>query len=208
MVAYRHCSVSLWRDPDSVPHCRILSPDKTEWRFISATPCGWRRCFVSDQLWFMTRIREEEEAGIGEQNLNSIQRVQSKAARIVYNAGCHSPSSDLLHSLLWLPVRHRIEFKAASLCFKAVKLGTPYLNNTKVVHTTASSALIQRGFVNCSSCWHFTWSSSLFCSWTMSLESVTTWAASIQYTLSCFKSKLEFKTYYFRRHMDIGQLAP
>jgi len=23
--------------------------------------CGWRRCFVADQLWFMTRIREEED---------------------------------------------------------------------------------------------------------------------------------------------------
>ena len=29
--------MSLWRDPDDVPHCRILSPDKTEWWLISAT---------------------------------------------------------------------------------------------------------------------------------------------------------------------------
>jgi len=43
-----------------VPRCRILSPDKTEWRLISATLCGWGRCLVADQLWFMTRIREEE----------------------------------------------------------------------------------------------------------------------------------------------------
>ena len=61
MATYRHWSVSLWRDPDDVPHCRILFPDKTEWRLISATFCGWRRCFVADQLWFMTRVREEEE---------------------------------------------------------------------------------------------------------------------------------------------------
>jgi len=47
--------------PDDVSHCRILSPDKTEWRLISATLCGWRCCFVADQLWFMTRIREEEK---------------------------------------------------------------------------------------------------------------------------------------------------
>ena len=68
--------------------------------------------------------------GISEQNLDSIQRVQSKAARIVCNAGRHSPSSGLLYSLHWLPVRHTIEFKTATLCFKAVKLGTPsYLNN-------------------------------------------------------------------------------
>ena len=48
-------SVSLWRDPDDVPHCRILSPDKTEWRLISATLCGWRRRFVADQLIMHTR---------------------------------------------------------------------------------------------------------------------------------------------------------
>ena len=53
--------VSLWRDPDDVSHCRIQSPDKTEWRLISATLCGWGHCFVADQLWLMTRIREEEE---------------------------------------------------------------------------------------------------------------------------------------------------
>jgi len=61
MATYRHWSVSLWRDPDDVSHCQILSPDKTEWRLISATLCGWRRCFVADKLWLMTRIREEEE---------------------------------------------------------------------------------------------------------------------------------------------------
>ena len=44
-----------------VQHCRILFPDGTEWRFVSAALCGRRRCFVADQLWFMTRIREEED---------------------------------------------------------------------------------------------------------------------------------------------------
>jgi len=61
MATYRHWSVSLYRDPDDVSHCRILSADKAEWRLISATLCGWRRCFVADQLWFMTRKREKEE---------------------------------------------------------------------------------------------------------------------------------------------------
>jgi len=35
MATYRHWSVSLWRDPDDVSHCRILPPDKTEWWLIS-----------------------------------------------------------------------------------------------------------------------------------------------------------------------------
>jgi len=28
MATYRHLSVCLWRDPDDVSHCRIVSPDK------------------------------------------------------------------------------------------------------------------------------------------------------------------------------------
>jgi len=58
----RHCGACRrkWRLTDT-DYCRILFPDKTEWRLISATLCGWRCCFVADQLWFMTRIREEED---------------------------------------------------------------------------------------------------------------------------------------------------
>jgi len=62
-----HWSVSLWRDPDDVPHCQILSPDETEWRLISATLtlCGRRRCFVADQLCMVndthTRRRRRSE---------------------------------------------------------------------------------------------------------------------------------------------------
>ena len=37
MATYRHWSVSLWRDPDDVSHCRIVLPDKTKWQLISAT---------------------------------------------------------------------------------------------------------------------------------------------------------------------------
>jgi len=40
MATYGHWSVSLWRDSDDVSYCRILSPNKTEWRLISATLCG------------------------------------------------------------------------------------------------------------------------------------------------------------------------
>ena len=69
--------------------------------------------------------------GISEQNLDRLQRVQSKAARIVCNVGYQVTSSDVLYSLHWLPVRRRIEFKTATLCFKAVRLGNPpYLKKT------------------------------------------------------------------------------
>jgi len=32
-----------------------------EWRLIPATLCEWRRCFLADQLWFMTRTRTRKE---------------------------------------------------------------------------------------------------------------------------------------------------
>jgi len=66
-----HCGACRrkWRltDTDLCPcgetsHCRILSPDKTKWRLISATLCGWGCCFMADQLWFMKRVREEEDS--------------------------------------------------------------------------------------------------------------------------------------------------
>jgi len=58
----RQCSfINEFHIVHNVPHCRILSPDKTEWRLISATLGEWRRFFVADQLWLMTCIWEDEE---------------------------------------------------------------------------------------------------------------------------------------------------
>ena len=69
--------------------------------------------------------------GISEQNLDRLRRVQSKAARIVCIAGRQVTSSGVLYSHHCLPVRRRIEFKTATLCFKAVRLVNPlYLKNT------------------------------------------------------------------------------
>jgi len=80
-----------------------------------------------------------------------------------------------------VPVRHRIEFKTATLCFRAVKLGTiSYLNDMLKPYAPLRAPLIKHGFVNRSSYWYFTGSASLFCSWTTSMEPVTTRAGSMQ----------------------------
>jgi len=67
-----HCGVCRrkWRltDTDLCPcgetqtMSHVVECDKTEWQLISATLCGWRRCFVADQLWLMRRIREEDRS--------------------------------------------------------------------------------------------------------------------------------------------------
>jgi len=97
MAIYRHWSVSLWRDADDVSHCRILFPDKTEWRLISATLCRWRRCFVADQLWFMTRIREEEEDHILLPPLTT-----HYSTHCQYDGTSHAPTTHWLHSVYTL----------------------------------------------------------------------------------------------------------
>jgi len=73
MATYRHWSVSLWRDPDDVSHCRILSPDKTEWRLISATHCGWRLCFVTHHCYGSWHAYEKNEIIPLKQQMSLIQ---------------------------------------------------------------------------------------------------------------------------------------
>jgi len=77
MATYRHWSVSLRRDPDNVSPYRILSPDKTEWRLISSTLCGWTRFFVADLLWLMTCIREEEGVSPEQRDKQSVFKIFS-----------------------------------------------------------------------------------------------------------------------------------
>jgi len=52
------------------------------------------------------------------QNILRLQRVKNSLARVVCAASFCSPSAPLLRSLHWLPIRHRITHKVATLIFK------------------------------------------------------------------------------------------
>ena len=106
-ATYRHWSVFLWWDPDDVSHCRILCPDKTEWRLISAILCRWRCCFVADQLWFMTHIREEKEYATKQYHLSLIFAVLLLMWNITVNLyiNCTFYISFLMIFLLFLMCR-------------------------------------------------------------------------------------------------------
>ena len=91
-------------------------------------------------------------------NIQRLQRVQNAAARIV----CQAPrrqhhsatalyslyleghdSADLLKDLHWLPVRGRVDYKIAVLCYKAVKLQQPsYLVHSRHIQTVACPGVI------------------------------------------------------------------
>jgi len=64
--------------------------------------------------------------GMSNTNFQRLQRAQNAAARIVCQAPRHEHNSvDLPKDLHWIPVRGRVDYKIAVLCYKAVKLQQP-----------------------------------------------------------------------------------
>ena len=70
--------------------------------------------------------------GCSKSNIDKVQRLQNSLARVVTNSRTfNSSSSQLLHDLHWLPIKHRIDFKIALLTFKLLGRQQPsYLSNT------------------------------------------------------------------------------
>ena len=58
-------------------------------------------------------------------NLDKLQCAQDNLARVVYNSNCLTSAGPLLQSLHWLPVRQRINFKLAKLCYLATFFQQP-----------------------------------------------------------------------------------
>jgi len=70
--------------------------------------------------------------GMSEKNFDRLQRVQNNMARVVFDVRRRREvhSETLLRSLHWLPVRRRVDFKLATICYKAHHLGQPpYLSS-------------------------------------------------------------------------------
>jgi len=70
-------------------------------------------------------------------NLTKLQRIQNTAARIVtHGSNTNFSSAQALSKLHWLPVRHRINFKIATLTYKALYYGQPiYLKSCLTSYT-------------------------------------------------------------------------
>ena len=56
-------------------------------------------------------------AGLPDNKLNKLQRIQNHAARHVLRESKHASATALLRTLHWLPVKARIHYKIACLCF-------------------------------------------------------------------------------------------
>ena len=70
-------------------------------------------------------------AGLPDNKLNKLQRIQNHAARIVLRKPRHVSATSLLRALHWLPVKARIQYKIACLCFQCLSHNTmpPYLSD-------------------------------------------------------------------------------
>ena len=84
--------------------------------------------------------------GITDHNLNRLQRVQNSLARVACVAPYRSSATRIRRSLHWLPIRQRIEYKVASLAFKAGStncLLPIYLSELVVEYATEEVALFR-----------------------------------------------------------------
>ena len=73
--------------------------------------------------------------GLPDTKLNRLQRIQNNAARVVLGGRKRDHVTPLLKSLHWLPVKARIEYKIATLCYRCFHSTAPsYLSDLLTVH--------------------------------------------------------------------------
>ena len=70
-------------------------------------------------------------AGLPDNKLNTLQCIQSHAARLVLCKSRHESATTLLRTLHWLPVKARIQYKIACLCFQCIYQSSmpPYISD-------------------------------------------------------------------------------
>ena len=70
-------------------------------------------------------------AGIPDNKLTKLQRIQNHAARLVLCKSRHASATALLKTLHWLPVKAKIQYKIACLCFQCIYQNSmpPYISD-------------------------------------------------------------------------------
>ncbi len=75
-------------------------------------------------------------AGCPKYLLSKLQKVQNNAARLIFRTTRSAHVTPMLHSLHWLPIEQRIEYKLSLLCFKIISHQAPiYLSELLHLYT-------------------------------------------------------------------------
>lgn len=98
-------------------------------QFLPFLPLSHRKTIIQALIGSKIDYANVLYLGLPEYLLNHLQIVQNHAARAIFGFTARSHVSCLLHSLHWLPVRKRIQFKTLVLTFKSLYgLGAEYLS--------------------------------------------------------------------------------
>ena len=70
-------------------------------------------------------------AGLPDNKLNKLQHIQNHASRLVLRKSRHASATALLRTLHWLPMKARIQYKIACLCFQCIYQNSipPYISD-------------------------------------------------------------------------------
>ena len=75
-------------------------------------------------------------SGLPSSSIRSLQRIQNSAARLILKKKKSDHITPLLHSLHWLPVSQRIQYKLLMLCYKSINSLAPlYLSDCLQLYT-------------------------------------------------------------------------
>ena len=98
--------------------CSFLSTDAANKLAVS---------FILSRLGYCNSLL----AGIPDNKLNKLQRIQNHAARLVLRMSRHASATALLRTLNWLPVKARIQYKIACFCFQCIYQNSipPYISD-------------------------------------------------------------------------------
>ncbi|GAA6093889.1 uncharacterized protein LOC116685831, partial [Tachysurus ichikawai] len=92
--------------------------------------------FISSRIDYCNALY----TGLNQSLLNRLQMVQNAAARLLSKTSKRSHITPVLHSLHWLPVRFRVEYKVLMFVFKAINgLAPAYLTELIKVYQPARS---------------------------------------------------------------------
>ena len=77
--------------------------------------------------------------------LSKLRKVQTKAARLIFRTTRFAHVTYMLHSLHWLPIEQRIEYKLSLLCFKIIShQASIYLSELHLLHSLPAAPLLYR----------------------------------------------------------------
>ena len=94
-------------------------------------------CVIGSNYLVLSRLDYANSLLLGarEVDLKRLQRLQNKAARLVFSCGRDQPSAGLLRELHWLPVKQRIHYKILLYVYKCLLSDAPrYLMDLVTTH--------------------------------------------------------------------------